>query len=119
MERVVGDIRSQRIILTKLLESGNYSITNITQITEAKLVIKSGNSIIIEKTLVNNQLLKDAVNKAIVINFVPNDFAVGKLEKNKSYTVGFGIKYGSLVDFVPISLTFSSSTLKILPSPLL
>jgi hypothetical protein len=119
MERVVGDIRSQRIILTKLLESGNYSITNITQITEAKLVIKSGNSIIIEKTLTNTQLIKDAVNKAIVINFVPDDFAAGKLEKNKSYTIGFGIKYGALVDFVPIPLTFSSSTLKILPSPLL
>jgi hypothetical protein len=119
MERVVGDIRSQRIILTKLLDSSDYSITDINQITESKLVIKSGSSVIIEKTLANTQLIKDTVNKAIVIYFTTGDFGVGKLEKNKSYTIGFGIKYGALVDFVPIPLTFSSSTLKILPSPLL
>jgi hypothetical protein len=119
MERVQGDIRSQKIVLTKLLDSGDYSITTIGQVTEAKLVIKSGNSIIITKTLANNQLAKDTPNKAIVIYFTTGDFGVGKLEKNKSYTIGFGIKYGALVDFVPIPLTFSSSTLKILPSPLI
>jgi hypothetical protein len=119
MERVQGDIRSQKIVLTKLLDSGDYSITTISQVTEAKLIIKSGNSIIITKTLANNQLAKDTPNKAIVIYFTPDDFTVGKLEKNKSYTIGFGIKYGVLVDFIPVPLTFASSNLKILPSPLL
>ncbi len=118
MERVVGDIRSQRIIITKLLTSDDYSLTNISEITDAKLVMKNGGSIIITKTINNLELLKDSPNNAIVIIFKQEDFAAGKLEKNKSYTVGFGIRYGSLTDFVPIPLTFSSSNLKILPSPI-
>jgi hypothetical protein len=118
MERLEGDIRIQRVNLTKLLNSGNYSITSISQITEALLVIKDKTSVIIQKTLANSELVKDIPNNTIVIIFKSSDFAPGKLEKNKSYTIGLGIKYGSLTEFVPMNLSFASSNLKVLPNPL-
>jgi len=91
----------------------------MAQITDAKITIKSGSSIVIEKTITNNGLVVDAPNKFIIITFNTSDFASNKLQKNKSYTIGFGLKYGALTDFVPIPLTFSSSNLKILPNPLI
>lgn len=105
--------------MTKLLLSNKYSITSMAQIIDAKVTIKSGGSIIIEKTITNGGLVVDTPNRFIVITFNTSDFAPNKLQKNKSYTVGFGLKYGALTDFVPIPLTFSSSNLKILPNPLI
>lgn len=119
MERVEGDIRIQRINLTRLLTSGNYSLTNINNLTDAKFTIKSGDAVIIEKTITNTELVKDVPNQTVVVTFKPADFAPNKLQKNKSYGIGFGIKYGALTEFVPVTLTFSSSNLKILPNPLI
>ena len=119
MDRLEGDIRSQRISMTKLLLSNSYSIPSMAQITDAKITIKSGSSIIIEKTITNSGLVVDTPNKFIVITFNTSDFASNKLQKNKSYTIGFGIKYGALTEFVPVALTFTSSNLKVLPNPLI
>jgi len=116
MERVYGDIRSQRIFLNKVFAEPIYDVANLAAITDAKLVFKFQESTVLTKTITGNTLIKDLTNNYLVIRFLPTDFGASKLETNKSYSIGFGILYAGVTDFVPINLTYSSSVLKILPS---
>lgn len=116
MERVYGDIRSQRIKLDKVFANDIYDVADLAAITNATLVFKFQGTTVLTKTIYSNTLTKDLVNNYLVVRFLPTDFGVGKLEANKSYEVGFGILYSGVTDFVPINLKFNSSVLKILPS---
>jgi hypothetical protein len=112
MDRLHGDVRSQRVNMAAILASGNYSLTTLTDLVDAKLLIHLGETILLTKTILNVQILKDVPNKFIVLRFLKSDFEV--LQENKTYQISLGIKYGANKQFTPIFLRENSKTLKIL-----
>jgi hypothetical protein len=112
MDRLHGDVRSQRVYMGAILASPDYSLTNLNDLTDAKLIIHSGETILLNKTILNGQLVKDVPNKFIVIRFLESDF--NTLLENKTYQISLGIKYGANTQFTPIFLRENSKTLKII-----
>jgi hypothetical protein len=52
MDRLHGDVRSQRVYMGAILASPDYSLTTLNDLTDAKLIIHSGETILLNKTII-------------------------------------------------------------------
>lgn len=116
MDRAKYDLRNLVIDIQKILDSDSYSLSDLTNLTDAVYVIRdSKNSApLITKSIVGGTVVKSNPS-TLLVTFSETDFDTGFLTENKSYHISLGIVYGSLTKFVKIPLAKNSEILNIIP----